>query len=75
MTEPVSQIQGELYQIDDITLDLLDDIEGHPDWYRREQVEICLDDGSHSIKKAWIYFNENPGGTLVPSGVFSLNRF
>ncbi len=75
LNEPVSQIQGELYEVDDITLDLLDDIEGHPDWYRREQVEICLDDGSNSIMKAWVYFNEDNSGTLVPSGVFSPNRF
>jgi gamma-glutamylaminecyclotransferase len=75
MTEPVSQIQGELYQVDDITLDLLDDIEGHPNWYRREQVEICLDDGNYSITKAWVYFNKNNTGTLVPSGIFSSNSF
>jgi gamma-glutamylaminecyclotransferase len=75
MTEPISEIYGELYQVDDFTLETLDDLEGHPDWYRREQVEICLDDGNHSIVKGWVYFNENPGGTLVPSGVFSLNRF
>ena len=75
MTEPVSQIQGELYQVDDITLDLLDDIEGHPNWYRREQVEICLDDGNYSITKAWVYFNKDNTGTLVPSGIFSSNSF
>ena len=75
LNEPVSQIQGELYQVDDITLDLLDDIEGHPLWYKREQVEICLDDSSNSIVKAWVYFNEDNSGTLVPSGVFSPNRF
>ncbi len=75
LNEPVSQIQGELYQVDDITLDLLDDLEGHPNWYRREQAEICLDDGSQPDIKAWIFFSENNSGTLVPSGIFSSNSF
>jgi gamma-glutamylaminecyclotransferase len=75
MSEPLSQIYGELYQVDDFTLETLDDLEGHPNWYRREQVEIYLDDGNHSIVKGWVYFNEDNSGTLVPSGIYTSNRF
>ncbi len=75
MTEPISEIHGELYEVDDFTLETLDDLEGHPDFYRREQAEICLDDGSQPDIKAWIFFSENNSGTLVPSGIFSLDRY
>ena len=76
MTESISEIHGELYQVDDLTLQILDDLEGHPDWYRREQVEICLDDGNHSVMKAWVYFTLGTGGgKLIPSGIYTSNRF
>ena len=77
MTESISEIHGELYQVDDLTLQILDDLEGHPDWYRREQGEICLDDdSSQSGIEAWVYFSLNScGGKLIPSGVYTSNRF
>lgn len=76
VSEPVSQISGELYEVDDQTLDKLDALEGHPNWYKREQVEICLDNNfSQSTVLAWIYFNEDDSGTLVPSGCYSLKHF
>ena len=77
MAESISEIHGELYQVDDLTLQILDDLEGHPDWYRRGMVEICLDDySSQSVLDAWVYFSLNSGGgKLIPSGIFSSNRF
>jgi gamma-glutamylcyclotransferase (GGCT)/AIG2-like uncharacterized protein YtfP len=36
-------IRGELYEVDDRTLARLDELEGHPRYYRRET--IALDDG------------------------------
>ena len=74
--EPISQIHGELYQVDDEILQNLDNLEGHPDWYRREKVKIYLDDGNTKPKmKAWIYFNPDNNGTLIPSGKFEYNKF
>lgn len=75
VSEPVSQISGELYEVDDQTLYKLDQLEGHPNWYQREQVEICLDNyfSQSSAVTAWIYFNEDNSGTLVPSGFFLYN--
>ena len=72
MSEPISPIQGELYQVDDITLAKLDSLEGHPGWYRREKVDVCLyDDCSQdNVRQAWIYFCDDRSGTLIPSGIF-----
>jgi gamma-glutamylaminecyclotransferase len=66
--EPVSRIHGELYQIDDITLQRLDKLEGHPDWYCREQVEIIT--ASKQTITAWIYFYPEKTGKLNKRGVF-----
>lgn len=33
-------IFGELYEVDDITLEILDDLEGHPEWYDRGEVVL-----------------------------------
>jgi gamma-glutamylcyclotransferase (GGCT)/AIG2-like uncharacterized protein YtfP len=42
-------IAGEVYRVDSETLDALDVLEGHPDWYKREQVNTPW-------KWAWLYF-------------------
>jgi gamma-glutamylcyclotransferase (GGCT)/AIG2-like uncharacterized protein YtfP len=33
-------IQGEIYEVDDATLASLDRLEGHPDYYRRERINV-----------------------------------
>ena len=38
--EKISKIYGELYQVSSLTLNSIDQLQGHPDWYRREKVEI-----------------------------------
>jgi gamma-glutamylcyclotransferase (GGCT)/AIG2-like uncharacterized protein YtfP len=38
----------EVYRVNDQCLQILDSLEGHPDWYRRERVETPW-------KKAWMY--------------------
>lgn len=43
-----THIVGEVYEVDEDTLDALDALEGHPDWYCRVKVETPW-------KKAWIY--------------------
>ncbi|WP_456402146.1 gamma-glutamylcyclotransferase family protein [Persephonella sp.] len=71
--EPVSYIIGEVYKIDDKTLKRLDELEGHPDWYKREKVKIILETGKEV--EAWIYFNEvSEGKYLVKSGDFDKFR-
>jgi gamma-glutamylcyclotransferase (GGCT)/AIG2-like uncharacterized protein YtfP len=67
-TGAVSQVTGEVYSIDTATLERLDELEGHPDMYKREQAEVVLQDGTELT--AWIYFYDTPRGDLIESGDF-----
>ena len=51
--ERVSTIKGEIYKVTDEVLEILDRLEGHPDWYRREKTMIDTNKGSIT---AWLYF-------------------
>jgi len=64
----ISQVIGEVYSVDDTTLKRLDQLEGHPDVYKREQDEVVLEDGTELI--AWIYFYDAAPGDLIQSGDF-----
>lgn len=46
-------ITGELYDVDENTLDSLDHLEGHPDFYERKSVVVADDSGK--IQSAEIY--------------------
>jgi gamma-glutamylaminecyclotransferase len=63
-TEARYPIVGELYAIDDDTLDKLDKMEGHPRYYTRREIIVDVE-GVEYV--AWMYFR-NPQGTLMPSG-------
>ena len=65
-TEQRYCIHGELYAISTETLKRLDALEGHPDWYRREQVAIV--DANNQIITAWMYLYPEKVGTLNPDG-------
>ena len=67
--EAVSRIVGEVFQVDEETLEQVDRLEGHPHWYRREEIEVTLADGSNVW--AWMYFNESPRGRLIESGDYA----
>ena len=51
------QIKGEVYEIDDLLLAILDDFEGHPDYYlrREESVKLQLDAEKEQVQ-CWTYF-------------------
>ena len=66
--EQVSHIHGELYKIDEPTLRRLDRLEGHPEWYCREQVEVVSI--SQEIITAWLYFFPAPNGKLNAKGMY-----
>ena len=53
-----NRIMGEVYRVDSGTLDSLDCLEGHPEWYCREQIDTPW-------KRAWCYFMP-VGHTLAP---------
>ncbi len=46
-------VKGELYEVNADTLKNLDDLEGHPIFYKREAIEVKDADGN--IKNAWAY--------------------
>jgi len=62
----LSSIKGELYAVDDDTLSQLDALEGHPNWYKREIINVVSEDGF--IVQAWIYFNEKSVGRHILKG-------
>jgi len=64
--EKVSRITGEVWSVDDNTLQRIDLLEGHPSWYVRELISVMLP--NLDIVKAWIYFNPNYRGRLTESG-------
>ena len=69
--EAISRIQGEVYSVDDDTLEVLDRFENHSEWYCREQVEVTMD-LVDDLLVAWLYFNPDPKGELVESGICEL---
>lgn len=75
---PEVNITGEIYEVSNNTLKLMDRLENHPYWYVREEVEFELIDeekaeGESRIVKAWIYFNEMDKGEIdVESGDFEI---
>lgn len=60
-------IVGELYGIDDSTLDILDKMEGHPRHYERKQIVVTVDNKQYT---AWLYFKDPPG-SLMADGDYS----
>ena len=69
--EQVSTIKGELYRVSSETLRLIDRLEGHPNWYRRELVPVYVWEGGRKKEvQAYLYFSLKPEGRLEESGVF-----
>ena len=70
---PSVNISGELYKVDHEVLAYnLDTLEGHPDFYRREVVEVNGD--NEKMYEAWLYFypSENLAiGRVIPERVLS----
>ena len=66
--EPLSHIRGELYEVDDVVLKRLDWLEGHPDFYCREEIET-FEDGTPIIT---YIFNYSPRQkyTILEEGVW-----
>lgn len=52
-TTDYKYIEGELYRVSAKTLQSLDIAESHPDFYKREVIDIVVGD---KVVKAWCYF-------------------
>lgn len=48
-----NMIWGELYKVDEAAFARCDRLEGHPNFYKREQVEVLDSDGQSYV--AWMY--------------------
>ena len=48
-------IRGELYSVSDDVLRQLDSLEGHPDWYERQLINVLPFNMMGNWIKAWIY--------------------
>jgi gamma-glutamylcyclotransferase (GGCT)/AIG2-like uncharacterized protein YtfP len=61
----VTKVKGEVYRVDERTMQSLDSLEGFPDFYNREKVNL------ESGIEAWIYFipdNTDRTGEPCPTG-------
>ncbi|GMR33114.1 hypothetical protein PMAYCL1PPCAC_03309, partial [Pristionchus mayeri] len=47
------RIHGEIYSVDDVTMRDLDQLEGYPDLYTREEKEVEMAD--RSVARVWVY--------------------
>jgi len=62
------QIHGEIYEVSDAKLAQLDLLEGHPNWYKREQIDVEIDGKIHTC---WMYFIVNaPSSKALENGDF-----
>lgn len=67
--DKVSTIKGEVYLVDPYTLEAIDRIEGHPNWYRREKIKVKYNTGK--TDKAWLYFSRQRSGDLFEEGDYN----
>lgn len=69
-------VVGEIYEIPDTDKwRRLDQLEGHPNWYCREEVEALTEKGE--TVRVWIYFMQgepHPGSDYVVDGDYSKLR-
>lgn len=53
--DPQTPIGGEVYEVSDECLERLDSLEGHPNWYRRKKILVCIP-ATGSCIECWAYF-------------------
>jgi gamma-glutamylcyclotransferase (GGCT)/AIG2-like uncharacterized protein YtfP len=52
------QLMVEIYEVNDKTLDRLDQLEGHPSFYERKLIQVKMDDAhgiGSEVVEAWMY--------------------
>ena len=68
--EEVSQVSVEVYEVDEATLRNVDRLEGHPHGYRREPVDIELDNGEDILAELYFFPNAPSRAEVESSGVY-----
>lgn len=60
---------GEVYEVDEDIIAILDHFEGHPDFYRRGKIRL-----QGPVMEAWCYFRARGYGKPIPSPASWRNR-
>ena len=69
---PRHNVTVEVYDVsDERMIRDIDALEGHPQWYKREEIPVILQDGSEVM--AWLYFMES-NAQLVEDGDYETYR-
>jgi gamma-glutamylaminecyclotransferase len=72
--EPRTRIDVEVYDVTGKTeIEAIDRLEGHPHWYKREEIEVELNDGR--ILKAWLYFMESTSKIIETGNYLDCNGY
>ena len=68
----LTPIHGEVYRVTAATFDKLDELEEHPVWYKREEVDVRLqqENGQTLLLTAWMYLKSQEG-IVVSTGTFT----
>lgn len=45
MSSEPAKVRGEIFEIEEKHINVLDEFEGHPHWYKRDMTEVTTDDG------------------------------
>uniref|UniRef100_A0A0R3RRB8 Gamma-glutamylcyclotransferase family protein n=1 Tax=Elaeophora elaphi TaxID=1147741 RepID=A0A0R3RRB8_9BILA len=69
-----NRITGELYEVDEQKLKVLDEFEGHPTFYRRQSKEVEMDHNG-TIVTAWIYMLPKWTPSLLQSSTNYLETY
>jgi len=73
--EPLHRVVGEVYEVPNSSVPYIDQLEGHPRWYKREEVLVEITEGEKAGQKckAWLYFNDSSasGCPVIESGDFA----
>jgi gamma-glutamylaminecyclotransferase len=70
--EPTSRIHVEVWEVPMQDLSFVDSLEGHPEWYKREEIPVELE--NKEVVNAWLYFNDSSSGVVVEDGNFRTYR-
>jgi gamma-glutamylcyclotransferase (GGCT)/AIG2-like uncharacterized protein YtfP len=68
MVEGDGKVVGEVYEIPETLFEKLDWVEGVPDLFRRELIEVTLENGQTISAYAYIYNRKIDNKLLIPSG-------
>lgn len=63
-------VHGEVYELDEDKVKMLDALEGHPTWYRRTPIVVKTYENEAVFAEAYVYQNVLDEKFLVKSGVY-----